>query len=78
MIVVTKDGKRYVYDMGYYTDVSKIENMLKEYITDKRYSISTIALQLKYGGVDINCQGINFRNMARVIMDKNTIEMKVD
>jgi hypothetical protein len=52
--------------------------MLKEYITDKRYSISTIALQLKYGGVDINCQGINFRNMARVIMDKNTIEMKVD
>ncbi len=75
MIVVTKDGKRYVYDTN---DLPKIEKVLKEYITDKRYSISTIALQLKYGGVDIKCQGINFRNMARVIMDKNTIEMKVD
>jgi hypothetical protein len=76
MIVVTKDGKRYVYDMGYSTDVSKIENMLKEYIIDKRYSIPTIALQLKYGGVDINCNGINFKNTARVIIDENTIEMK--
>ena len=75
MIVVTKDGKRYVYDMGYYTDVSKIENMLKEYITDKRYSIPTIALQLKYGGVDIKCEGIRFQNMSRVIFDENTIDM---
>lgn len=75
MIVVTKDGKRYVYDTD---DLSKIESIIREYITDKRYSIQTIALQLKYGGVDIKCQGINFRNMATVIMDENTIEMKVD
>ena len=75
MIVVTKDGKRYVYETN---DISKIESILKQYITDKRYSIPTIALQLKYGGVDIKCQGINFKNMARVIMDENTIEMKVD
>ena len=75
MIVVTKDGKRYVYETN---DIPKIESILKQYITDKRYSIPTIALQLKYGGVDIKCQGINFRNMARVIMDENTIKMKVD
>ena len=75
MIVVTKDGKRYVYDTD---DVSKIESILKEYITDERYSISSIALQLKYGGVNIKCNDINFKNMARVIMDENTIEMKVD
>jgi len=73
MIVVTKDGKRYIYDTD---DLPKIEKILKEYITDKRYSIPTIALQLKYGGVDINCNGINFKNTARVIIDENTIEMK--
>ena len=70
MIVVTKDGKRYVYETN---DISKIESILKQYITDKRYSIPTIALQLKYGGVDIKCNGVNFKNVARIIEDKNTI-----
>ena len=72
MIVVTKDGKRYVYETN---DISKIESILKQYITDKRYSIPTIALQLKYGGVDIKCDGIRFQNMSRVIIDENTIDM---
>ena len=72
MIVVTKDGKRYVYETN---DISKIESILKQYITDKRYSIPTIALQLKYGGVDIKCDGIRFQNMSRVIFDENTIDM---
>lgn len=70
MIVVTKDGKRYVYETN---DISKIESILKQYITDKRYSIPTIALQLKYGGVNIKCNGVNFKNVARIIEDKNTI-----
>lgn len=74
MIVVTKDGKRYVYETN---DISKIESILKQYITDKRYSIPTIALQLKYGGVDIKCNGANFKNVARIIMDENTIEMEI-
>ena len=74
MIVVTKDGKRYVYETN---DISKIESILKQYITDKRYSIPTIALQLKYGGVDIKCNGVNFKNVARIIMDENTIEMEI-
>ena len=43
----------------------------------KRYSIPTIALQLKYGGVDIKCNGVNFKNVVRIIMDENTIEMEI-
>jgi hypothetical protein len=72
MLVITKDGKRYVYVTD---DVPKIEKILRQYITDKRYSIPTIALQLKYGGVDIKCEGIRFQNMSRVIFDENTIDM---
>lgn len=75
MIVITKDGKCYVYATD---DVPKIEKILRQYITDKRYSIPTIALQLKYGGVNIKCGNINVKNMAKVILDENTIEMKVD
>ncbi len=72
MIVVTKSSKRYVYETD---DVFEINKILKEYIKDKRYSIPTIALQLKYGGVDIKCEGIRFQNMSRVIFDENTIDM---
>ena len=70
MIVVTKSSKRYVYETD---DIFEINKILKEYIKDKRYSIPTIALQLKYGGVDIKCNGVNFKNVARIIEDKNTI-----
>ena len=35
-------------------------------------------LQLKYGGVDIKCNGVNFKNVARIIMDENTIEINKD
>ena len=72
MIVVTKSSKRYVYETD---DIFEIKKILKEYIKDKRYSIPTIALQLKYGGVDIKCEGIRFQNMSRVIFDENTIKM---
>ena len=74
MIVVTKSSKRYVYETD---DIFEINKILKEYIKDKRYSIPTIALQLKYGGVDIKCNGVNFKNVARIIMDENTIEMEI-
>lgn len=75
MLVVNKDGKRYIYPTD---NVTKIERILKEYITDKRYSIPSLALQLKYGGVKIKCGDINLQNMALVEIDENTIEMDAD